>query len=98
MVFKTVDIAIGLVFLYLLLTLVASALVEIISTCLNWRARMLHDAIGNMLKASQLVTTEEIYRSPLVTALNRDTAAPSKLDLLEPFGWKPPSGGTPPSY
>ena len=95
---KTVDVAIGVVFLYLLLTFIASALVEILSTIRNWRPEMLHDAIGNMLAHSPLVTVKEIYSNPLVLALCRNNAAPSIVDLAEPFGWRPPEGGTPPSY
>jgi len=95
---KTVDVAIGIAFLYLLLTFVASAIVEIVSMVRNWRAWMLHDAIQNMLKESRLLQVDEIYGSPLVLALGRNDAAKSWLDFVEPFGWRPANGGTPPSY
>jgi hypothetical protein len=95
---KAIDVAIGVIFLYLLLTFIASALVEILSTIRNWRAEMLHDAIGNMLAHSPLVTVGEIYANPLVLALCRNNAAPSLVDLVETFGWRPLEGGTPPSY
>lgn len=95
---KTIDVAIGVAFLYLLLTFGASAIVEIVATARNWRALMLHDAIKNMLSHGSLVTVENIYSNPLVLALCRNNAAPSFVDLLEPFGWRPCKGGTPPSY
>ena len=100
---KTIDLAIGVVLLYLLLTFAASALLELISIVANWRAQMLYDAIANMLQDSTLATVEDIYDNPLILALSRDNAAPSKVDWVEKFGWKPPrdgtpKGGTPPSY
>src|SRR5713226_6263449 len=96
---KTVDVAIGIALLYLLLTFTASALVEMISTARNWRAKMLHDAIENMLMQSRLLQVDEIYDNPLVLALSRNGAAKSWLDFVERFGWHPANGGgTPPSY
>ena len=95
---KAVDVAIGIAFFYLLITFCTSALVEMISTVLNWRARMLHDAIHNMLKQSSLVTGRDIYHNPQVLALCRNSAAPSPVDLAERHGWRPSKGGTPPSY
>ena len=94
---KTVDVAIGIAFLYLLLTFVASALVEIVSTICNWRAQMLHDAIENMMCGSQLLCVEQIYDNPLIRTLGRNGAAKSWLDFTEGFGWRP-HGTTPPSY
>jgi hypothetical protein len=96
--FKTVDVAIGIAFLYLLLTFVASAIVELISSVCNWRALMLHDAIGNMLKRSNLLSVNDIYENPLVLALGRNNAARSWIDLFESFGWHQAKGKTAPSY
>jgi hypothetical protein len=95
---KTIDIAIGVALLYLLLTFAAGALVELVSSLANWRAKILHDAIGNMLQNSPLASVDEIYANPQVLALCRNDAAPSRADLMEPFGWRPANGGTPPSY
>jgi len=69
---KTIDIAIGVALLYLLLTLAASAVLEIVSSILNWRAHILHDAIANMLRNSSLATVDEIYANPLILALCRN--------------------------
>jgi hypothetical protein len=100
---KTIDLAIGVVLLYLLLTFAASALLELLSVAANWRAQMLHDAVANMLQDSTLATVEDIYNNPQILALSRNNAAPSKFDFVDKFGWKPPrdgtpNGGTPPSY
>jgi hypothetical protein len=95
---KSLDVAIGLAFLFLLVTFVASALVEIISTIRNWRAEMLCGAIGNMLAGSQLMSVTDVYNSPLVTALGQDDAAPSWVDLFKHLGWRPTGMGPQPSY
>src|SRR5262249_39234672 len=87
--------------LYLLLTLAASAIVEFLSNWRNWRAQMLFDAIRNMLSGAKLITVDDVYSNPLVAALARNDAAPSRLDFLERFGWRPIYGGkaqTMPSY
>lgn len=98
MAFKTVDVAIGLALLYLLVTFAASALVEFVSTARNWRAWMLHDAIRNMLVNSSLLNVEDIYASPLIWTLSRGYADRSWVDLFERFGWQLPDKVTPPSY
>jgi hypothetical protein len=96
---KAIDVAIGIAFLYLLLTFGASAAVEMFSSARNWRAQMLHDAIENMLGKNSLLTVDDIYKNPLVLALCRQKAAYSPLDLVEPFGWRPfKCSGGPPSY
>lgn len=95
---KTIDVAIGIVLLYLLVTFGATAILELISTTRNWRALMLHDAIKNMLSESPLVTVDNVYSHPLVIALCRNKAAPSWIDLTEPFGWHPTKDNSPPSY
>src|SRR5579863_3310386 len=95
---RTIDIAIGIVFLFLLLTFVASALLEIISKALNWRAKNLHDAIGVMLADSRLLTPSDVYRNPLVLALSRDACSISRWDVLERMGWREHQRMVPPSY
>jgi hypothetical protein len=96
--FKTVDVVIGLALLYLLVTFAASAFVEFLSTARNWRASMLHGAIGNMLENSLILCVNDIYRSPLIWTLSRGHAGKSWVDLLEGFGWQLPGKVTPPSY
>ena len=94
---KAIDVAIGIAFLYLLITFGASAIVEFISTTLNWRAHMLHDAIENMLENSRFVAVRDIYNNPQVLALCRNNAAHSWVDLTERYGWRS-NGRTAPSY
>jgi hypothetical protein len=99
---KTLEVAIGVVFLYVLLTFAASAFVELISAARNWRPKVLHDSIDAMLRDGALVTVKDIYANPLVRGLGRDPKVLSPLDLLERVGWRPNDNGSvapaPPSY
>lgn len=76
-----VDIAIGLVVIYLILSLIASEIQELISTCLQWRAKHLKKSIELLLaggsetedsditKAESLV--DKLYNDPLINSLNQ---------------------------
>ena len=77
-----VDIAIGLVFIYLLLSLLAAEIQELIATILQWRAKHLKDSITNLFagdahshhsvaKAHQL--TRQVYQHPLVRSVNQES-------------------------
>jgi hypothetical protein len=77
---KAIDVAIGMAFLYLLLTLVASAFVELVSTIRNWRGRMLADGLAKLLEDTT-VDPKDFYGSPFIRALARDPAGPSALLL-----------------
>ena len=77
-----VDIAIGLVFIYLLLSLLASEIQELIATILQWRAKHLKDSITNLFasdtqshhsveQAYQL--TRQIYQHPLIQGINQES-------------------------
>src|SRR2546423_2621172 len=86
-------------FLYLLLTFVASAVVELVSNVWNWRARMLYASIEQMLADGRTLAAATVYEHPLVTSLTTNRSQHSWVDLLDHVGWKPPhGGGTPPSY
>ncbi|MDJ0731167.1 MAG: hypothetical protein QNJ33_14370 [Crocosphaera sp.] len=74
------DIAIGLVFVYITLSLVASEIQEIISTLLQLRAKHLKTSIKYLLMGSDVDSVEEIkqtkqlidelYNNPLIKNLN----------------------------
>lgn len=77
-----VDIAIGLVFIYLLLSLLASEIQELIATILQWRAKHLKDSITNLFagdahsdhsveKAHQLA--KQVYQHPLIRGINQES-------------------------
>ena len=73
------DVAIGLVFIYLTLSLLASEIQELIATLLQWRARHLRDAIEVFLaggvnsrsaEVQQLVV--KLYDDPLLKNINQE--------------------------
>ncbi|MDX6439823.1 MAG: hypothetical protein QOF45_2406 [Gaiellaceae bacterium] len=91
------DVAIGLVFLYIVLALVCSTLNETISTTIGLRARFLQLGILNLLSASSattkagMETTKSFYRHPLVQGLIRPGRGPD-FDPTSATKWwrKPP--------
>jgi len=76
------DVAIGLVFLYLVLALVCSAINESVSTAIGLRARFLQAGILNLLSAAPKQTPEGIeiaksfYGHPLIQGLIRPGRGP----------------------
>ena len=72
--FVALDVALGLIFVYLVLSLICSAVSETISSMLAWRADTLREGIENLLgdddeqaKASR----EKLYGHPIVAGLIR---------------------------
>jgi hypothetical protein len=80
------DVAIGLVFLYVLLALVCSTINESIATAVGLRARLLHKGILNLLSASSATTdagvdiATKFYSHPLVQGLIRPGRKPDPID------------------
>ena len=65
-----IDIAIGISFVFIVLSIVASAIIEAISTVLSLRAVTLRQAIERLLK--DRVMTDKVYRHPLIDRLTKD--------------------------
>ncbi|EKQ69747.1 hypothetical protein OsccyDRAFT_2392 [Leptolyngbyaceae cyanobacterium JSC-12] len=73
------DIAIGLVFIYLIASLLASEIQELISTILQWRAKHLRESIQNLLAGGYGTAKDEqlggfieaIYNDPLIENMNQ---------------------------
>lgn len=76
------DVAIGLVFLYIVLALVCSTVNEAIATAIGLRARYLETGLVNLLSGSVSETpagiaiAEKFYGHPLVQGLTRPRRAP----------------------
>ncbi|TVQ22717.1 MAG: hypothetical protein EA367_03460 [Leptolyngbya sp. DLM2.Bin15] len=72
------DIALGLIFIYLILSLLASEIQELIGTVLQWRAEHLKKSVDQLLtgdEARQSHLSEfvhELYRAPLMRSLNQE--------------------------
>lgn len=76
------DIAIGLIFIYLILSLLASEIQELLSAVLQWRAEHLKKSIEVLLSGQSQDGSEvqrfadSLYRSPLIKALNQEAKGP----------------------
>lgn len=71
-----VEIAIGLLFIYLTLSLLTSEIQELIAVLLQWRAEHLKKSIANLFAGEpQAIRNEfisQFYESPLIQALNQE--------------------------
>lgn len=75
------DIALGLIFIYLILSLLASEVQELISTFLQWRAKHLKKSIqllvagGSETQQSEIddatILVHKLYQDPLINTLNQ---------------------------
>lgn len=73
-----IEIAIGLVFIYLILSLLTSELQELVTILLQWRAEHLKKSIENLLTGEgeddplYQKFVDEFYESPLIRSLNQE--------------------------
>lgn len=77
------EIAVGLVFIYLTLSLIASEIQEIVGTLLQWRAEHLKRSIEVLIAAndeeSKLTArafADRLYDTPLLRSLNQEASGP----------------------
>ena len=61
------EVAVGLIFTWLVLSVATVQAQDLIGRLLNWRANFLEQSIANMLKNPYLVS--ELYNEPLIEAL-----------------------------
>ena len=81
--FAALDVALGLIFVYLVLALVCSALNETISSVFSWRATYLREGVANLLDPEDNAKGQELakklYAHPIVNALIRPVSRKQKL-------------------
>jgi|GEM_PF-6739274 len=69
------DVAIGIVFIYLVLSLLSSQIQEVLATLLQWRAKHLKGAIEHLISGDRKDTNEkllnELFNHPLIQDLNQ---------------------------
>jgi hypothetical protein len=68
------DVAIGLIFIYLLLSLICSGILEWISGALKWRGDNLKEGIRHLLQeptnnSSNSITADDLYKHPVIKSL-----------------------------
>jgi hypothetical protein len=85
------EIAIGLVFIYLILSLLASEIQELITTILQWRAVHLKQSIARLFADSSRIDripqrfADQLYQTPIVRSLNHEATGRIET-LLRQFG------------
>lgn len=92
------DVAIGLVFIYLVLALACTAATEAFSGFFDCRTKHLEQGLHNLLGNSKLV--DELFQHPLIKALREDDTKPSYIpapvfasalmDMIAPATERPP--------
>lgn len=84
--FPALDVALGLIFLFVILSLVCSAVMETLSSVFAWRAAYLRKGLESMLDEELM---ERVFRHPLVDPLVRPerglSAALRRIPLLSPL-------------
>ena len=76
------DIVLGLLFIYLILSLLASEIQELLTTLMQWRAEHLKKSIeiliigDNREDNSDIEFVDKLYSSPLLKALNQEAKGP----------------------
>jgi hypothetical protein len=76
---ETLEVAIGMVFLFLLMALMCTAIKEWLEGALKWRAMDLERAMRTLLDDRDGVTTGYLYRHPMIFSLFQGKYDASKL-------------------
>jgi hypothetical protein len=88
------DIAVGLVFVYLLASLIVSTITELFAGWLGWRADKLLDGIRNLINSPGAKDwAQELYEHPLIKGMS---PLPTKVFAIGKFQLAPQAPG--PSY
>jgi hypothetical protein len=75
-----IEVGIGLVFVYLILSLICSAVQETIAGVAGWRSNTLKEGIENLLEDPSIKDLgKEVYRHPLVKKLAKNGKNPSYI-------------------
>lgn len=88
------DVAIGLVFIYLILSLLASEIQELLTTLLQWRATHLKQSIQTLLTGGELDSEDQkvkdilssLYNNPLLKGINHESKE-GWSGLFRQFTW-----------
>jgi hypothetical protein len=94
---QAIDIGLGLVFIYFVLSVICSGVNEMLAGLWRWRAQRLFEGIENLLKGQGIPNLEKnFYNHPLIKSLYRNGEKPSYIpsrtfaltlmDLISPAG------------
>ena len=88
------DVAVGLVFVYLLASLIVSTVTELLSGWLGWRANKLLDGVRNLINSPGAEDwAQKLYEHPLIKGMS---PLPTKVFVIGKFQLAPLAPG--PSY
>ena len=73
------EVVIGMVFLYLLISLLCSAVKEMISQILKLRAKNLEAGLTNLLRSDKDQLVSEVYKHALIEGLSKEGGKPSYI-------------------
>lgn len=73
------EVVIGMVFLYLLISLLCSAVKEMISQILKLRAKNLEAGLTNLLQSDKDQLVSEVYKHALIEGLSKEGGKPSYI-------------------
>jgi hypothetical protein len=90
------EVAIGLLFLYFVLSTICSAVIEIVAAILKWRASTLEFALANMLTDKDLLI--KVADHPLIRSLGQRSSDARGRARTAPAGKKPVQLEGRPSY
>lgn len=77
---QTIDVILGLLFVYLLLSIVCTAANELVASLLKLRAKTLSTGISNLLKDGGITGLErDFYEHPLIKGLCKEKGKPSYI-------------------
>lgn len=72
-----IEVGIGLIFSWLVLSIATMQLQEWVSSLFSWRAELLEDSLKRMLQNDQLVA--DFYKHPIIASLSRPGRKPSYI-------------------
>lgn len=73
------ELAIGIVFVFLLVSLICSQIGNAISEALKWRAIELENGIRDLILNGDPTSLEQLYSNPVIQSLNKDETPSQKL-------------------
>ncbi len=76
---QILEVVVGLVMIYLVLSVGCSGIKEIISAASSMRSKMLEEGIRSMLQRQDRDLTTELYKHPLIASMARAGAKPSYI-------------------
>lgn len=80
------EVAIGIIFVYLFLSLICSAIIEGIASLINKRGKNLFEGVKNLLNDPKFTgLAQQLYSHGLVDGISQEAANPAKPNRLPSY-------------